>query len=438
MKPHRLEWDDLFTPSPQWSNRPIKERQRWQRAAVSFLAFVRNGCATVNAQAVHDWLLSRLSSHTVSDAMADLRGLGHMLRKPDAVIHWKRCQPLGVRRSLEALHRRVFLARPQQPGPIADLIPLFIRYCESQRRGNRAEEPLRRLDRFLLKCGIQSLTAIEPRTLTAYMATRHLSRRSCAIEVSALRSFFRWLRRTGRLQAEPEALLEVKGPFSRHRPYIYSVKELATLLDRVRQFGGWHGLTAFTMLHLIYACGLRVSEALRLRPGDLDLERCVLRIRKSKFGKSRQIPIGKRASEYLRIYAERRHRRLDGSPRHRRRAEEGGPFFVMPEGGAVRAVWLRDRFRRACNDTGLSRTGRRPRIHDLRHSFAVHRLYKWYADGVEPQSRLILLSIYMGHILVENTAHYLRMGQDLMRIASRHCARGLDDVLQAWRDAHEA
>jgi len=410
---------------------PIQERQRWQRAATDFLAFMRDREAPLNAQAVHEWLLARLGSHTVGSTLADLGGLEQML-KQDAVKHWKRCQPLGVRRTLEAMHRRTSRASEPQRGPLAELIEPFVRYSESQRRGDRAEQPLWRLDRFLAERGVDSLAAVGPRLLTAFMATRRICRQSCALEVRAVRSFFRWLRRTGRLQAEPEALLAVKGPSSRHRPYIYSVKELASLLEAMRRFGGWEGITAFTLLHLIYACGLRISEALRLCPDDVDLDRRVLRIHKTKFRKSRQIPVGQRAAQYLRAYAQARQERFE-SP-FRRHWRIASCFFVTPRGRAVPARWLRDRFRRACVQTGLSRSGRWMRIHDMRHSFAVHRLYKWYAQGVEPQTKLLLLSLYMGHVQVENTAHYLQTGQDLMRIASRQCAKDLDDVLQCWKD----
>jgi site-specific recombinase XerD len=300
--------------------------------------------------------------------------------KCDAVKHWKRCQHLGVRRALEAMQRRVFRPPVTQQGPLSDLIVSYVSYCEGQRRGDGAKEPLRRLDRFLAARDIPSVAAVEPRVLSAFMATRRISRSSCELEVRAIRGFFRWLRRTGRLQSEPELLLEVKGPGSRHRPRIYTIKELASLLEALRRVIGWEGLTAFTLVHLIYACGLRISEALRLRAEDVDLERRILKIHRTKFRKSRQIPIGRSAAEYLRAYAEARRERF-GSPGYRH-VQVASRFFVMPRGGAVQPLRLRDRVRRACIELGLNRSGSRMLIHDLRHSFAVHRLYKWYAEGV--------------------------------------------------------
>jgi integrase len=109
------------------------------------------------------------------------------------------------------------------------------------------------------------------------------------------------------------------------------------------------------------------------------------------------------------------------------------PFFVNQKARPLPAVRLQERWRPACRQLGLNPHGPVPRVHDLRHSFALHRLYKWYADGHRPQDKLVLLSIYMGHVDLRYTEHYLQRSTDLLRLAGATCGRQLDDFLNACR-----
>lgn len=417
---------------PRWSEFGMQRRLRHKRVAADFLTFMQERAGAVNADAVHDWLLQRLKSHAVGTVREDLRCLGRLLRS-DAVQCWrKRCdRKIGC--VVAALHSAHFDVSSVRQGPLGELIPEFVRWRESLRRGSRAEIALRRLDRFLAARGVTSIGAIDARLLAAFLQTRRVAAKTMNIEIRALQQFFRWLRRTERLLTNPDAFLKPPPQSRQHRPYIFSLKEVAILLQALRAEEGWDGLTAFTMLHLIYACGLRISEATHLRLVDVDTDNRILQIRQTKFGKSRQIPIGRRVAEYLASYRMGRQQRLEGLTR-RGGEPAAGRFFINSYGRAVKPFWLRDRFRRACQDTGLNRNGRWMRVHDMRHSFAVHRLYKWYAEGIDPQSKLLLLSFYMGHVLIENTSYYLQMGQDLMRVASRQCARGFDEALRFYQE----
>jgi site-specific recombinase XerD len=420
-----LEWKDLFRPLDSRPYPDFKDRLRHQCSGLHFMEFMRMRGGPLNADAIHDWLLERLASHTISSTWQCLRCLENLLHSK-AVIQWKARHLRAIRNTLVAMQATLKGPAPVPPGPLGDSIDGFLRYKDSLRRGRRSEEALRRLDRYLQQHGVVALGDIHHQHLAAFLSRDNArTTHSCAIELRAVCHLFRWLRRTGRVHTTPEAALTASGRTNRYRPHIYTLKELAVLLGGVRQLGGRAGLTAgftaFTALHLIYACGLRISEALRLRVEDVDLKARLLHIRFTKFGKSRQIPIGRRATEYLQAYAAERRRHFGDTVW----------FFVTPTGRAVQPLWLRDKFRRACLATGLSQAGHWWRIHDIRHSFAVHRLYKWYADGVDPRSKLMLLSFYMGHVLVEHTAHYLQMGQDLMRVASKHCARSLDEALAA-------
>jgi site-specific recombinase XerD len=421
------EWTDLFCPleSRRYSNYP--ERVRHLCVGRSFLEFMIRRGSDVNADAVHDWLLERLSTLHVNIVWGDLRCLNRLL-KGKAVAQWKARHRKLVRNTLVAMQTTLPAPPPAVCGPIAGIIPAFTRYRVSLRRGKRHEEVLLRLDRWLQSHGVTSVDCIDHAQLSSFLhrapgRTKH----TCDIELMAIQAFFIWLRRTDRIQTTPEMALTAPGRASRHRPRIYSLKEIVTILDGLRKLGGWVGLSAFTQLHLIYACGLRISEAMRLEVKDVDLSRRILHIRFTKWGKSRQIPIGRRACKYLRKYAIERRRRFGDTIR----------FFVTLRGLAIHPMWLRDLFNRVCFSAGLSQEGRYLRIHDFRHSFAVHRLYKWYADGVDPRSKLMLLSAYMGHVTVESTTHYLQMGEDLMRLASKGCAKSLDEALAALEDAIE-
>lgn len=411
----RLEWNDLFHPIRSEPQTRLKERQRWFRVGRRFLEFLQDRGLSVNVEAVEAWLRYQLVNHARGTMELELKLLERMLRS-SAATQWKALQG-NVRAALERIKAEVALPQNVKRGPLGDTVQAFVRYKASLQRGTRSEETLLRLDLFLAEKDVLRIEDIESDHLRAFLSAS--TKRTNCLRLRQVVHFMRWLRRVGLLTTRPEAGVEAQGALSSHRPHIYTMKELVVLLDGVRRVDGWGGLTAFTALHLIYACGLRISEALRLRLEDVDLDNRLLRVNKTKFHKDRLVPIGRRAAEYLRLYlAERggRHTKCDC-------------VFVQENGAYVPPMWLRDIFRRTCVDTGLARPGRWLRIHDLRHTFAVHRLYKWYEEGIEPQSKLVLLSVYMGHVTVESTAHYLQMGPDLLRMASRACGTTLDELL---------
>ena len=242
-----------------------------------------------------------------------------------------------------------------------------------------------------------------------------------------IKGFFRFLARSGVIpvyQNPADRLPRIRRP--PRPPYIFSLREIAAILDELKKAPthAFNQRLYSAMVLLIYGCGLRRREAVQLQVGDVDLENAVVFIRCTKFGKDRRIPIGPRVCEQLTDY-------------HRNRVERLGPpstetnFFTQATGDPVAAGYLLKQFRGACVRARIGSASRpKPRLHDLRHSFAVHRLYKWYIEGVDPQSRLPLLSIYMGHVSGESTRHYLNLSQDLLRIASRPMERNLETWLR--------
>lgn len=206
------------------------------------------------------------------------------------------------------------------------------------------------------------------------------------------------------------------GPAHRRTiPHIYTVQELAGLLAAARRLCPADGLrphTYPTLIGLLACTGLRISEALRLASGDVDLVRGVLKVRHTKFRKTRLVPLHPTAVAALRTYAENR-ARLVGKPRSDR-------FFLSDQGRELPYSTVRHTFRRLCASLGITGAPRRrPRLHDLRHAFACRRVEQWYQTGVDLDHAISALSVYLGHTKVTDTYWYLTATPDLMALAAK-------------------
>ncbi|MGA2032575.1 MAG: tyrosine-type recombinase/integrase [Thermoguttaceae bacterium] len=202
-------------------------------------------------------------------------------------------------------------------------------------------------------------------------------------------------------------------------PYIYSHDDLRRLLQTVdssqRDQARLEPVTTHMIILLLYGTGLRVSEATRLNRVDVDLEDSLLTIRHTKFHKSRFVPFGPQLGRALARYAAR-------APLSAAEA----PFFTMRTGSRVVPDTLEGHFRSFCTRAGVRRKDEsryQPRLHDLRHSFAVHRLTAWYREGADVQQLLPQLSVYMGHGSLRGTQVYLSMTAELLREANRRFAQ---------------
>jgi len=233
----------------------------------------------------------------------------------------------------------------------------------------------------------------------------------------ALRGFFRYLVGRGHLVMSPlpEPAPRIRSTF---RPYVYSHDELRRLLDGTATLVSKRSVlqppTLRILLLLLYGAGLRAGEALRLRCCDVDLSQRVLSIWDTKFFKSRLVPVGASLCEALAHYRKERLRLpLPEGDR--------SPFFATPAGKAIRLGRLEAAFARLREQAGVRRpqTERwQPRLHDLRATFAVHRLIAWYRDGADVQARLPFLATYLGHVNLSGTQNYLTMTPELLDQAS--------------------
>jgi integrase len=173
---------------------------------------------------------------------------------------------------------------------------------------------------------------------------------------------------------------------------------------------------------LLSVAGLRLGEARNLRVDDVDLDAGVLTIRGAKFGKSRLVPLHASSCKILAAYLARRRRHWAG-----RRVS---PYlFVSNWGNRLDVGSVHRTFYALSHQIGLRRPGdsHGPRIHDLRHRFAVKTLWRWYRTGEDPERRLPILSAYLGHVHVADTYWYLSAWPELMREAQRRLERRWED-----------
>lgn len=239
-----------------------------------------------------------------------------------------------------------------------------------------------------------------------------------AERLAVVRRFALWRSVTdARTQVPPPGLL----PHRRRRipPYVYSDEEIERLVEetaRLPSAARLRGPTFATLFGLLAATGLRIGEALNLDTADVDLRDGVLTIRKAKFGNSRFVPLHESTRRALARYAERRDRVL---PRRTHNA-----FFVTERGKRIchgMAEWT---FARVSCAIGLrapaprGRTGRGPRLHDLRHRFAAARLIEWYRTGVDVERELPKLATYLGHVHVRYTYWYIEAVPELLQLAT--------------------
>jgi len=231
-----------------------------------------------------------------------------------------------------------------------------------------------------------------------------------------LRSFYRYLLSRGYVTGSPLPVQIPKEP-ERLIPYIYSRAELACLLQAAQKESHWckfEPVTMRTLLLLLYGGGLRISEALRLTLSDVDLEQRLLIIRETKFYKTRLVPLGADLRQVLTIYLAARSKAEHPSPPE--------AFLLVTRHSLPVSVQLaEDTFKRLCRRAGVRRKDVSrfvPRLHDLRHTFAVHRLTACYRDGGDVQRLLPQLATYLGHVELDSTQRYLTLTPELLSQAN--------------------
>jgi integrase/recombinase XerD len=207
----------------------------------------------------------------------------------------------------------------------------------------------------------------------------------------------------------PPGLLAV--PRRRPAPYLYASGEIAEVLRTTRRLRPpLRAATYRTLFGLLAATGMRLGEALALSRTDVDLVDGLVTIRHAKFDRVRLVPLHPSVTAKLRGYASTR-KRLCPAPRTDR-------FFVSATGRALRREEADHVFRVITGLIGLRTGTARPRIHDLRHSFAVHTLIDEHRDGRDVAALLPVLSTYLGHVEPANTYWYLSAVPELLQLVA--------------------
>jgi integrase len=243
-----------------------------------------------------------------------------------------------------------------------------------------------------------------------------------ANRLGVVRRFARFLSASeSRTEVPPPGLLPYR--YARKPPYIYQDAEIRQLLRAAGRIGSASGLRAAsysTLIGLLAVSGLRISEAIALDDQDVDLAQGVLTIRRTKFGKSRLVPLHPSTVRALRRYQRAR-------DRIRPRRPSAAALLIGEQGRRLTEWAVRWTFNKLSRETGLrGPTDRRgPRLHDLRHRLAVTTLIGWYRRGVDVERRLPVLSTYLGHGHVTDTYWYLSAVPELLRLAAERLeARG--------------
>jgi integrase/recombinase XerD len=249
-----------------------------------------------------------------------------------------------------------------------------------------------------------------------------------AERLGLVRSFAEYVRaRDPRTEIPPATLLPSKRP--RGTPYLYSDADVRALMDAAHiSLAPFKGATYRTLLGLLATTGLRVGEALALDQRDWDAAAGVLHLRHAKFGKARQVPLHPSTCAALTAYSGLRDRTF--------RPPRSPSFFVSRTGTRLHYKNVHLAFLRLVRTAGLTdRPPRRPRLHDLRHSFAMHTLLDWHHARVDVEARLPWLSTYLGHVGPSSTYWYLTATPELVTVAHRRLDRFLEDAHDPARAA---
>jgi integrase/recombinase XerD len=289
---------------------------------------------------------------------------------------------------------------------LADAIPALV--AEKRAVGYKYAAEARVLGRFEAFCrgefpGLGTVSQVSVEAWVASARRRGVRPATLQGLAAPVRELARWLGRRGvHAYVLPAGLLTRP---TRYVPHIYTDQELAALFaqtDRCRYCSQvpFRHLVMPVLFRTIYACGLRLSEARLLRPDDVDIDAGVLQVRDAKGGKDRQVPV----SESLRV-------RLVDYHAHLADRSAWDWFFPGRTGLPLTVGNIDKNFRRFLWRARISHGGRGhgPRVHDLRHTFAVNNLRFWFAQGQDVGALLPVLQTYMGHSSLRDTAYYLRL-----------------------------
>jgi integrase/recombinase XerD len=249
--------------------------------------------------------------------------------------------------------------------------------------------------------------------------------------ISALKGFSDYLASVGK-QVDWHPHPGYTARSYRYVPYIFTKEELTRIFTAADALPKPYGASCFhlvfpAVLRVLYGCGLRISEALSLKNKDVDLVNGFLYIRKAKFGKSRRLPVSDSLLSSLRKYRNENTKLIGVC--------EDGYFFPNAYGELYSHRTVYDKFRQILWASGIPHQGRGkgPRVHDMRHTFAVHSLQQNVEQGKDIYVALTGLMVYLGHSKITSTEYYLRLTSevfpDFLRRTDAVCAPVIPEVV---------
>ncbi len=300
-------------------------------------------------------------------------------------------------------------------GPWGSRMAEFVQLKHSLGVGYSFEErTLAQLDRYLASAGLE--TEVSPDQIRCWLdglpgidaKTRDTKRR-------VAEQFFDQAIRRGYTTCNPARSLG-KVARMRKQPFVFNIEQIQQVQDEAAAlpdipFFAYRGATYAVIFATMYCLGLRVGETCRLLRGDVDLARGIILIRRSKFYKSRLLPVGSKYLSYLSKFLVLRGGMHDHAD---------APLFPSRYGHPIGRTAVGTVFRQIAAKIGLApKAGQRGAcLHSFRHSFALHRLIRWYHEGADVQAKLPLLSAFMGHIDIASTQAYLEATPELLDAAN--------------------
>lgn len=283
------------------------------------------------------------------------------------------------------------------------------------------ERLLIEFNRFISERNGCSSKSVTPKIIKQWLATMKCNQTSRRKKLCALKLFFDHLSNLGVVEQNPVTaqIINSIGPRQySFKPYIYSKEQIKALL---REAGKVPCNNLFKLkpqvltiaITMFYTLGLRIGEVVRLRIQDVNMQQGTLFIRNTKFYKDRIVPFGPELQKLLQQYIDLRYRIL--AP-----VKISDALFVANRRTCIKGDTIRSVLPKLLKGAGIDYTKEKnkPRLHDFRHTFAVHRLLQWYKEGADVQNKLILLSTFMGHISIYSTQLYLTITAELLQEAN--------------------
>ncbi len=288
--------------------------------------------------------------------------------------------------------------------------------------GMRFESAGQLLCYFSRAIGNPKIDEVTPEAVADFLRTKGALTTTWALKYKVLTGLYRFAISRGYVGCSPLPGIFPNLP-PQQTPYVYSTEELGRLLEATAMLRKGHSRQVpamyRTLLLLLYGSGMRIGEVLRLTLRDVDLTEQVITVRDTKFFKTRLVPIGPKLTRELAAHIERRGQ----LPLP---CGNASPLFTTRDGRGWSYPRVISLFQHVRRDAGINcpvGEPRPPRLHDIRHTAAVHRLVAWYRSGQDVQRLLPQLATYLGHIDIRSTQRYLQMSSDLLQSASQRFAQ---------------